>query len=124
VPKFKSFNFSVSIPRREFVERSFQKFKQDAKLARKIAITWTGEAEAGTIALSPEGSFEITRKSDTNIFAGTWLIKDGGLIMTLTNAPVINGHSLAGGVARCKIISMDAHKIVYSSGGRDVTLSR
>ena len=98
--------------------------RHDTKLAKQIAGTWAGEAEAGTMAFAPNGSFVIAKKSDTNIFAGTWQIKDGDLIMTLTNAPIIHGHSLAGGVTRCKIVSMDAHQFVYSSAGRAVTLSR
>ena len=98
--------------------------RHDTKLARQIAGTWTGDALAGTMALAPNGSFVIARKSDTNILAGTWKINDGDLVMTLTNAAIMDGHSLAGGVTRCKIISIDAHQFVSRSAGRVVTLSR
>jgi len=97
--------------------------REDAKLAQKITGAWSGEAGAWTMTFAPDGSYVMARKSDTNILAGTWQIKDGDLIRTMTNVYIIQG-SPDGGVTRCKIVSMDDHQLVYTSAGRAVTLSR
>jgi hypothetical protein len=96
------------------------KLPSDANLTRQIAGTWT-VAGAGTMAFAPDGSFVIAKKSDTRTLTGAWQIKDGDLILTVTN---INGNSQAGNVIQSKILSMDAHQFVYNSAGRTATLSR
>ena len=97
--------------------------RQDAKLTRTITGAWSGEAGAWTMSFAPDGSYVMARKSDTNILAGTWQIKDGDLIRTMTNVFILQG-SPDGGVIRCKIVSMDDHQLVYTSAGRTFTLSR
>ena len=44
--------------------------------------------------------------------------------MTLTNAPVVKGHSLVGGVERYNIIRVDARELVYEESGQIHRLSR
>jgi hypothetical protein len=60
----------------------------------------------------------------TNTFSGTWQIKDGFFIMTLTNSPNPNRSASAADVVRYKIVRMDEHQFIYEDSGRTVTLSR
>ena len=98
--------------------------RRDAKLGHQLLGTWTGEAEAATMTFAPDGGFLIVKKSDTNIYAGTWQIRDGVLVMKITKSPSLHGHSQAGPETRCKIVSMDSHQFVYTVDGSTFTLSR
>jgi hypothetical protein len=75
---------------------------------------------------TPDGSFSIiSRKpSHTNFFAGTWQIRDRVLIMTLTNAPVVKGRSLVGGIERYSIVYADDHQLICNQDGQTISLTR
>jgi hypothetical protein len=99
--------------------------RHDVKLEQQIAGTWTRD-ESGTLTFAPDGSFSIVswKQSHTNSFAGTWQISERVLIMTITNAPVIKGRSLVGGVERYNIVHVDDHQFLYEESGQTHTLSR
>ena len=99
--------------------------RRDAKLGQQILGSWTGQAVGyGRMTFAPDGGFSFVDNYTTNISAGTWQIKDGDFIVKITNAPFLHGPSPAGPETRSKIVSIDAHKFVYISGGRTATLSR
>jgi hypothetical protein len=99
--------------------------RRDSKLDQQIAGTWTREG-SGTLTFAPDGSFLIVvvKPDHTNSFAGTWQTKHRVLIMTLTNAPVINVRSLIGGVEQYNIIAVNDHEFLYEESGQTNTLSR
>ena len=98
---------------------------RNAKHEQQIVGTWTGEAVAyGKMTFSPDGGFSFVDSITTNISGGSWLVKDGDLIVKITNAPFVLGRSLSGPETRSKIVSIDANKFVYISGGKTVILSR
>ncbi len=89
---------------------------------------WTNPA-VFTRTFSPDGSL-TTSIGHTNalvIYQGTWLVRDGELAMTVTNAHGSENHgagSPVGSVDRCKIIHVDDHQFVYETGGHTNILSR
>ncbi len=116
------------------------KHPSDAKLARQIAGAWTKDTfnpktfswtdpVVYTNTLSPDGSFSYIwgHKSALVTFQGTWLVKDGELVMTFTNSFGTGSHqavAATGQVERCKIISVDEHRFIYLAGGRTNILTR
>jgi hypothetical protein len=111
--------------------------RPDAKLGRQIAGTWTRQMgnwswtnpAVFTRTISPDGSFSTTigRSNALVTYQGTWLVRDGELVMTVTNAHGTGSHGAAspvGSVDRCKIIHVDAHQFIYESGGLTNILSR
>jgi len=78
--------------------------------------------------MSPDGSFsESFGHSNALVtYQGTWLVKDGELVMTVTNAHGTGNHGVepVGSVDRCKIIHVDEHQFIYEASGHTITLSR
>ena len=97
---------------------------QDALFRQQIVGTWTNDVATGTWTFASDSGFVHTEKSDTNLFAGTWQIKDGVLNTTITNAAKLYGISMIGATSRSKIISIDAHRFISEARGTTVTLSR
>ena len=96
------------------------------KPSQQITGSWTSTRSGTEMAISPDGSW-LTRNmvpGHTNTFSGTWQVKDGFFIMTLTNSPNPNRPASAGDVVRYKIIRMDEHQFIYEDSGRAVTLTR
>jgi len=93
----------------------------DAVIRRQIVGAWTYNHD-GACTIAPDGGWSIMESSNslTSTYAGTWQIKNGILIMAMTNA------SSKGGIAKCKILHVDDHQLVYQDvlGGNIQTNSR
>ena len=78
--------------------------------------------------MSPDGSFSesIGHSNALVTYQGTWFVKDGELVMTVTNAHGTGNHGAepVGSVDRCKIIHVDDHQFICEAGGHTNTLSR
>ena|ERR1017187_3622344 len=99
--------------------------RRDAKFARQIAGTWTNESSV-TMTFTPDGNFSTLWLSPrrTNIFEGTWQIRDGIVIFTTTNASGTEPHAPVSDVGRAKIIHVDDHQLVYTSDEQTISLGR
>ena len=106
----------------------------DAKLSQQILGTWTKgpfswtEPPLYSKTFAADGSF-TTSIGHTNalvIYQGTWLVKDGELVMTTTNAHGTGNHQPGpwGGVDRVKIIRVDERQLDLEFSNQLFTLSR
>jgi hypothetical protein len=86
--------------------------RQDAKLlCKQGAAPWTSSDRHATAVFSPDGSYSVTTRSvSTNSIAGTWVIRDGMLTTTITNAPDI-AHALIGQIHQYTITHLDDHRL-------------
>jgi hypothetical protein len=109
----------------------------DAQLGRQIAGTWTRpmsgssptEPAVFTRTISSDGNFttSIGRRSALVTYQGTWQVRDGELVMTVTNAQGMGQHragSPVGSIDRIKIIHVDDHQWIYESEGHTNILTR
>ncbi len=98
---------------------------RDTKLTHAVCGNWRGGASREMV-MAPGGSFSATFHSPkgTLTLAGTWQIKNGMLIWTTTNVSGPEPHVAIGTVDRSKIISVDAHRLVYEVEGHTISLSR
>ena len=106
----------------------------DAILSQQILGTWT----RGTLSWTepplysktflPDGSFttSIGHSNALVIYQGTWLVKDGELVMTTTNAHGTGRHQAGpvGGVDRVKIVHVDDHQFICEAGGHTNIVTR
>ena len=110
------------------------KHLSDAKLGRQITGTWTKGLSSWTDGplysktFSSDGSFS-TRIGHSNAlvtYLGTWLVKKGELVMTVTNAHGTGNHKAGpvGGVESVKIIHLDNHQFIYEASGHTNTMTR
>ncbi len=94
--------------------------KSDTKLSQQVPGTWTRDS-SDILVIDSDGSWSIKPSSGSpkNIYAGTWHIKGGILIMTMTNAS-------SNGFAKSRILRVDDHQLVYQDilGGNIQTNSR
>ena len=113
---------------------------RDARLGRQIAGTWTKNVTSNrmtfswtnpaifTRTISSDGTFSesLGHRSVLVTYQGTWLVKNGGLVMTVTNAQGTGNHAAGpvGGVDRCQIIQVDDHQFISETGGHTNTWSR
>ena len=91
------------------------KIPKDRDFSQKLTGNWSWEwaNTRGTSDLAADGSFSygFGKKSDLH---GTWLVKDGVLVMTFTNYGEGNqSTSAVGDVKSLKIIHLDAHRFKY-----------
>ena len=96
--------------------------RPDAKMHQQIIGSWND----GSMIFAADGSFRARFTSDspkwTQEQAGTWDVRDGFLIMTVTNSISQNEPVVVpvGHVARCQITFIDAHTLTYkSTNGRE-----
>jgi hypothetical protein len=103
---------------------------QDAKVSRQIAGTWEMDAPINMATfswtnpvvrrwtISSDGSFSqsLGHVSALVTYQGTWLVRDGELVLTFTNALGTGDHTpdstIVGRVRRCKIVHVDDHQFV------------
>lgn len=99
--------------------------RHEATLSRQLVGTWTRD-DFSTMTIGPNGSYSFTvrRPDQTNVFAGTWRIKGDVFIMTITNAPVIRGHSFVGSTERYSILMAHDHQLICAESGQSFTLNR
>jgi hypothetical protein len=96
---------------------------RDAKLHNQVAGTWGKFGDSSKMTLDSDGSFHtrfsLVESNNTKEWAqdGTWDVKDGFLIFTVTNSTARNAPIAVsiGQIDRCKIIFIDAHNMVYRS---------
>ena len=76
--------------------------------------------------MAADGSFSASFHSPkgTLTLVGTWQINDGILIWTTKNVSGPQPHVAVGTVDRSKIVSVEAHRLVYEMDGRTISLSR
>ncbi len=95
--------------------------RNDAKLSRQIVGTWAPGAGI-SMAISPDGSF-LSAFTKTNLvvvltYQGTWLVRDGELVMTITNASGTKEHEPVGSIDRMKIVQVDAARLALGMNGQ------
>lgn len=97
---------------------------RDTKLTRMVAGRWMHGTHE--IALLLDGRFfeSFQPPKGTLTYAGTWQIRDGILSFTVTNASGPEPHEPVGSVDRGKIVSVDAHHLIYKCEGQTIRLSR
>ena len=105
--------------------------RRDAKLTKKIPGTWkhdgisTGSSRdtyTSTLTIAPDSTFSFFRlwneRPITNTYSGTWKIRDGFMLLTLTNR---NGpHPLPTNfkpVIKSRIIRLSDHEFVDEADG-------
>jgi hypothetical protein len=119
--------------------------RQDAKLSRQIAGTWEMDVPLNMTTfswtnpviykwtISSNGGFSqsLGHISALVTYQGTWLVEDGELVLTFTNALGTGSHkpdsTVVGRVHRCKIIHVDDHQFVIRASGDTnmlITLTR
>jgi hypothetical protein len=102
--------------------------RRDVKLGRQITGTWTNSSGRYIETISSNGSFALTigTINDRVTYQGTWLIKDGEFVTTVTNEQVTGNYKAGpvGAVARIKILQVTDHQFFYESGGQKIELRR
>ena len=98
---------------------------RDAKLSREITGTWQVDSSM-TEEFKSGGSFLFSQwhSNQTNNFSGEWQIKNGLLILTLTNATGPRTDGDVGDTVRFKIIHVDAHHLTCVMGRQTNTMNR
>jgi hypothetical protein len=100
--------------------------RPDEKLGHDITGIWTNSVERYTF--SPDGSYSLIfgPRDDGASYQGTWLVKDGELVTTVTNVQVTGDYKAGpvGFVGRLKILHVDDHAIIYEFGGQRIGLRR
>jgi hypothetical protein len=102
---------------------------RDAKLTKRVPGVWKHEeintqgadTFTSTTTFFPDGTFSYLRawneKPLTNTFAGTWQIKDGFILMTLTSRSGPNPDVPPGVIMKWRIIRLDSHELVDEVDG-------
>ena len=90
----------------------------DAEFTKQIPGVWKQElrSSTNTLTIVPDGSFAFSRfttNADTTFTnAGTWMIRDGGIVLTATTRS--GAHPLSLGVLfKADIIHLDDHTWVF-----------
>lgn len=100
--------------------------RRDADLRQHIAGTWTRDSFEMT--LSAEGSFvsRWTHSTSSLIYQGTWTVRDGGVVSTITNciAHGTTNFEAVGSVERWAIVRLDRSDLVWSNEGQTISLKR
>jgi len=103
--------------------------RHDAELQKKMAGSWSGGVFF-KMTLAPDGSY-VSEWAHTNgltylTYQGTWAVRDGQLISTLTNciAQDTTNFEAVGSVHRFKIVQADDSSLVYAEGTQTISLKR
>ena len=90
----------------------------DAEFTKQILGTWKQELRSytNTLTVVPDGSFSFSRYTtnadDTFTNTGTWLIRDGGIVLTATGQ--VGAHPLPlGDFFKAEIVHLDQHTWVF-----------
>jgi hypothetical protein len=99
--------------------------QSDADIRQNVSGTWTRDVY-GTMTIAPDGSWSnmALNANLTNFYAGTWQLKDGVIIMTLTNTSVSDESSSVGHTKQYNVIHVDDHQFIYELSGVTNTLNR
>jgi PBP1b-binding outer membrane lipoprotein LpoB len=65
--------------------------RHDAQLQKSVTGTWTNEAIA--VSFLSDGTFTVrpSNPAHTNVSQGSWLVKDGALVCTMTHSTDVSG---------------------------------
>ena len=100
----------------------------DAEIQKLLVGTWRSDQEPSkTIQNKPDGSYtlQLARGGSNVIAEGTWQVKAGFVIATMTNAPSWFGPQDPVARQRAesnKVVSIDAHKMVFLSSQDGTTV--
>lgn len=108
---------------------------RDARLAKEIPGAWKHEGKdakgntcAITMTISPNHTFSYYRvwneRPLTNTFSGTWQIRDGFLLLTLTNRSGPNPSVSHGTIIKSKIAHLNDGELVEETDGKTIIESR
>jgi hypothetical protein len=93
----------------------------DVAISHKIAGTWI--TPSGRLwHFTQDGSWSHIQSN--GIYSGTWQIKDGELIETITNYLGTKSHLPTGSVLHLKIVRVDGKELVEDIGEGKVILKR
>jgi hypothetical protein len=97
---------------------------REAKLHKQMTGTWTN-SNIVKITLASDGSL-VTRWKQGVTYQGTWTIQNGEFVSTITNCipDGTTNFEAVGSVDRGRIISVDAHHLVYEIQGQTISLRR
>jgi major membrane immunogen (membrane-anchored lipoprotein) len=110
--------------------------RHDAEFTKQVPGNWKHEGTstrdtgtyASTTTISPDGTFSYIRQWNerplTYTMAGTWQIKDGFMLMTVTNRSDQNMGAKVGEIIKSRIIRLDDRQFVYEVKGITNILSR
>ena len=98
--------------------------RHDASLHKQLVGTWA-RGDSGVLTIDLDGSFQsrwttvLTNVTKEWLYAGTWNVRDGFLISTVTNSETRNSTNseAVGSVDRFRIISIDSSHLVNGIGG-------
>jgi hypothetical protein len=100
----------------------------DAKIQRLLVGTWGLDQEPSkTIQNKPDGSYilQLTRGGSNVVVEGTWQVKAGVVIATMTNAPSWYGPQdpvVRHKAESNKVVSIDEHKVTLLSSQDGTTV--
>jgi hypothetical protein len=110
--------------------------RHDAELTKRIPGNWKHEGTStrddstfsSSTTISPDGTFSYTRQRNEKPFtysmAGTWKIRDGFMLVTITNRSDQDMGGKLGEISKWRIIRLDDHQIVYEVLGVTNILDR
>jgi hypothetical protein len=122
--KFTIIGFAVALLVTSLLLWQHFKHPSDAKLTQAVSGSWL-RGISTVMVMAPDGSFSESFHfpKGTLTLADTWQIKDGFLIWTTTNVIGPEPHVAVGTVDRSKIVSIDAHRLVYEGHDQGQTIS-
>jgi hypothetical protein len=96
--------------------------RRDAKLSQQVLGTWNyAGAARGGMDIASDGHFSsIWTKSE---YQGTWVVKEGVLVMTCTNASGPNREPV-GRIERFRIVEVDSSRLALECNGQTNCLER
>ena len=99
--------------------------RRDATISKEITGVWAHSPDYSE-QYNPNGSYLTISRNyrGTNVYAGTWLIKNGVMTEVLTNVSGPKSHARVGDIVHLKIISADAHHMTIEIGGHTEAVSR
>ncbi len=106
----------------------------DAKIRQKIVGVWIREDtnSEGTTTIASDGVFLSTSRSvmansnitKTWIYEGTWQVKGGVFILTITKASGFHQHEAVGSVDNFKIVSLNDEELVCQVNNQTIVHKR
>jgi hypothetical protein len=94
--------------------------RHDAQLQKSVTGTWTNDVF--TVSFVSDGTFTVMRSNPThtNISQGSWLVKDGALVCTITHSSELS----AGITDTIKIIRVGDSQLLIDDHGHTNVLIR
>ena len=98
------------------------RYIRDVELRHEIVGSWSN-GDRFVMTISPDGNISYGTSPSHNGFSGTWQVKAGVMIVTLTKSPLNN--SLAGSHIHFSIAHVDDKQVVYKwgSGSNESTIT-